>query len=278
MATTDTNVSNLIINTMTKAQYDSITPSATELYLITDEDGALPSQTGNSGKYLTTNGTIASWATVDSLPSQSGNTGKYLTTNGTIASWGTISIPVVDQTYSGTSTNAQSGTAVKSAIDSAISGYVPTSRTVNGKALSSNITLSASDVSALPDSTVIPVITNTYSASSTDGMSGVAVASAISGKQDTLTPGTGIAINNGTISATGTSYTLPAATTNTLGGIKVGSNLTIAADGTLSATAQSITVDSTLSTSSTNPVQNKVITSALDDKVDYAMVIVDYTA
>ena len=35
-------------------------------------------------------------------------------------------------------------------------GAVPTSRTVNGKALSSNITLSASDVGALPASTSIP--------------------------------------------------------------------------------------------------------------------------
>lgn len=35
-------------------------------------------------------------------------------------------------------------------------GAVPTTRTVNGKALSSNITLSASDVSALPASTSIP--------------------------------------------------------------------------------------------------------------------------
>lgn len=35
---------------------------------------------------------------------------------------------------------------------------VPTSRTVNGKALSSNITLSASDVNALPNTTVIPEI------------------------------------------------------------------------------------------------------------------------
>ena len=48
---------------------------------------ALPSQTGQSGKYLTTNGTTASWATVDALPSQSGNNGKFLTTNGTTASW-----------------------------------------------------------------------------------------------------------------------------------------------------------------------------------------------
>lgn len=37
-----------------------------------------------------------------------------------------------------------------------LSGYVPTSRTINGKALTSNITLSASDVSALPSSTTIP--------------------------------------------------------------------------------------------------------------------------
>lgn len=37
-----------------------------------------------------------------------------------------------------------------------LSGYVPTSRTVNGKALSSNISLSASDVGALASTTTIP--------------------------------------------------------------------------------------------------------------------------
>ncbi len=52
----------------------------------------LPSQTSNSGKFLTTNGTSASWATVDALPSQTGNSGKFLTTNGTTASWATISL------------------------------------------------------------------------------------------------------------------------------------------------------------------------------------------
>lgn len=58
-------------------------------------------------------------------------------------------------------------------------GAVPTTRTVNGKSLSSNITLSASDVSALPSSTVIPTITDTYDGTSSDGMSGKAVKSAI---------------------------------------------------------------------------------------------------
>ena len=50
-------------------------------------DALAPSQTSNAGKYLTTNGTNASWVTVDALPSQTGNAGKYLSTNGTIASW-----------------------------------------------------------------------------------------------------------------------------------------------------------------------------------------------
>ena len=50
----------------------------------------VPSQATHSGKYLTTNGSTASWATVDALPSQTGNSGKYLTTDGTTASWAVI--------------------------------------------------------------------------------------------------------------------------------------------------------------------------------------------
>jgi hypothetical protein len=38
------------------------------------------------------------------------------------------------------------------------------------------------------------------------------------------------------------------------------------------------TVDSALSTTSTNAVQNNVITTALNAKIEYAMVITDYTA
>lgn len=51
---------------------------------------ALPTQTSNAGKYLTTDGTTASWATVNSLPAQTSNAGKYLTTDGTTASWATV--------------------------------------------------------------------------------------------------------------------------------------------------------------------------------------------
>lgn len=67
-----------------------------------------------------------------------------------------------------------------------LSGDVPTTRTVNGKALSVDITLTAADVNALPNTTVIPTISDSYSSTSSDGMSGKAVASAISTKQDAL--------------------------------------------------------------------------------------------
>lgn len=53
-------------------------------------DNVAPTQSGNSGKFLTTDGTNCSWATVDALPSQTGNSGKFLTTNGTSASWANI--------------------------------------------------------------------------------------------------------------------------------------------------------------------------------------------
>lgn len=38
MATTDTNVSQVVVNKLTKAQYDAATKSATEFYVVTDVD------------------------------------------------------------------------------------------------------------------------------------------------------------------------------------------------------------------------------------------------
>ena len=71
-----------------------------------DNKDSLPSQTGNSGEFLTTNGTVASWAAVDALPSQSGNAGKFLTTDGTNDSWGEVSAsPTFDVVASGALAN-----------------------------------------------------------------------------------------------------------------------------------------------------------------------------
>jgi hypothetical protein len=62
---------------------------------ILSQTNVLPTQTNNSGKYLTTNGTTASWATVDALPTQTSQTGKFLTTNGTVASWASVPTTVI---------------------------------------------------------------------------------------------------------------------------------------------------------------------------------------
>jgi hypothetical protein len=65
-------------------------PSSKTLVATDSTAYVVPSQTGNSGKYLTTDGTTSSWGTVNALPSQTGNSGKYLTTDGTSASWATV--------------------------------------------------------------------------------------------------------------------------------------------------------------------------------------------
>ena len=116
MSTSDNPLSQLIINELTEAQYEALTPEANQLYLTpdtTDQDIAdaisthntsssahsnlIPSQSGNSGKFLTTNGSATSWATVDALPSQTSQSGKFLTTNGTTASWANIPTEIPSQ-------------------------------------------------------------------------------------------------------------------------------------------------------------------------------------
>lgn len=66
-------------------------------------------------------------------------------------------------------------------------GAVPTTRTVNGKALSADITLSASDVSALPSSTSIPTALSDLSDDATHRVVTDTEKTTWSGKQDALT-------------------------------------------------------------------------------------------
>jgi hypothetical protein len=72
------------------------------------ESATLPSQNGNSGKYLTTSGSVSSWGTIDALPSQAGNSGKYLTTSGSAASWGILDLSLYLTQTSASTTYATS--------------------------------------------------------------------------------------------------------------------------------------------------------------------------
>ena len=62
---------------------------------------------------------------------------------------------------------------------------------------------------------------------------------------------------DGTLSADPAGYILPVATADTLGGVRVGSKLSIS-DGSLS-----VVTDSSLSGSSTNPIQNNTVSAAI---------------
>jgi hypothetical protein len=81
-------------------------------------------------------------------------------TESTVAGWGftkntgTITGITMNGDSKGTSGVVDLGTVVTD-----VSGKVDKTTTINGKALSSNVTLSASDVGALSSSTVIPTIT-----------------------------------------------------------------------------------------------------------------------
>lgn len=162
---TEHNIRQLVINKLTDAQYEQAVKNADELYLTPDSGSGggtdLPDQTGQSGKFLTTNGSTLSWGNVpagtvtsvrvqagtglsssqntaqsttlnttisiasgyklptttewnnNALPSQSGNEGKFLTTNGSTTSWANASIEIDNSTIVENSTNQIQAVGVK---------------------------------------------------------------------------------------------------------------------------------------------------------------------
>ena len=102
-------------------------PSSKTLVATDSTTYVVPSQTGNTGKFLKTDGTTSSWAAVDALPSQTGNSGKFLTTDGSTSSWGTVasySAPTIG------STSIASGATVTT-----IAGLTLTTPTANAAVL-----------------------------------------------------------------------------------------------------------------------------------------------
>ena len=105
----------------------------------------LPSQIGNTGKFLTTDGTDISWADVDAFPSQSGNSGKFLMTDGSVVSWEQLAAVAISGSYTDLlnkptiedlTTTAQQN-ALNSGATSTLIGKISTNEsaitTINGK-------------------------------------------------------------------------------------------------------------------------------------------------
>lgn len=135
----------------------------------------LPSQSGNSGKFLGTNGSTAQWASISQVPDQTDNSGKYLTTDGTTASWATVSSTPAEGSITSAmilnETIVDSDISLSAAIDkSKISGIAVTQSDVgtvtnvmlagtitNNKLANSSITINGNSV-ALGASTTIDAL------------------------------------------------------------------------------------------------------------------------
>jgi hypothetical protein len=133
-------------------------------------NAVLPSQTSASGKYLKSDGTDVSWATVDALPSQSGNNGKYLTTDGTSASWATLVVPIV------TGTATITGNTATTIDTNALSGFTSIEYMVS---LKQGSKIRTSKVIVQTDGTSVDM--TEFAITETGGtMSGVVVAASVS--------------------------------------------------------------------------------------------------
>jgi hypothetical protein len=84
---------------------------------------------GSNDTTVATTGFVQQVALNNQLPLQSGNTGKYLTTDGTDASWGTITIPA--QVYPSAGLAVSTGTAWGTSVAPGTSGQVLTSDGTN---------------------------------------------------------------------------------------------------------------------------------------------------
>ena len=150
--------------------------------------------------------------------------------NGTLTISATDTKYTIDSTLSGSSTNPIQNKVVYNALagkqDKLIAG---TGISIIGNTISCTVS-GGSGGSITVDSTLSPTSTNP--------VQNKVIYSALQGKQNKLTAGTGISINGNTISCT------------------------------VSGGGGTVTVDSALSGTSTNPVQNKVIYSALQNKQD----------
>lgn len=190
-----TDLDTLVINYLTQAQYESAKSGGTidpdQIYL-TPAQGTGVTDVEVDGSSVVSGGV----AEVD----LSGKADvSHTHTKSQITDFPTI--PTITDTYSSTSSNGMSGKAVNSALqtlDGTVSGTAGSGKTLtafsqtDGKvsATFGNISITKSQISDFP---AIPTITDTYSGTSSDGMSGKAVKSAIDALDGTISgsPGSG---------------------------------------------------------------------------------------
>ena len=154
----------------------------------------------------------------------------------------------VDTALSSSSTNPVQNKAVYSALSGKLS-TTGTAAKATADASGNNIVNTYATKTALSEGlvakqdTLVPDtnIKGSGSVTVTKGTDGVITVSGTD-NNTTYTAGTNITISNGVISAKDTVYTLPTASADTLGGVKV---------------------DTALSSTSTNPVQNKAVNTAI---------------
>lgn len=224
---TDHNIRQLIINKVpTKAQYDQMVKNADELYLTPDDSNGLPDQTGQSGKFLKTNGTNASW---DNVPA------------GTVTS---VRVQATSPVQSSTST-AQS-TTLNTTISLA-NGYGDTKNPYGTKTANYVLAGPSSGSAAAPtfralEKTDIPLASETAaSGGTTTSLVTTGEKYTWNSKQDALTTQTAY-------SAKGSATKVPQITTNTLGQVTKIEEVTITQptvnDSTITIQKNSTTVDS----------------------------------
>lgn len=162
-----------------KALTGNITLSASDVSALPDST-MIPSKTSdltNDSGFITG----VTWNDVTEKPSSFTPDAHNQASNTINAMTGYDKAAGTDSAINATDTLNLAIAKLENQIDSKqVSGsYVPTSRKVNNKALSADITLSASDVGALPDNTVIPTVVDTYSETGTDAISGKGVKAAL---------------------------------------------------------------------------------------------------
>ncbi len=157
---------------------------------VTGLSATLPPQNGNTGKFLSTNGTTAQWLTIYQIPDQTDQSGKFLTTDGIDASWTTVSLTpdvgsitssmiadgtIVDGDISSTAAIAAtkiSGTAITAADTGTVTNTMLAGSIANSKLVNSSITINGTQISLGASTTIDtlpPQATNSGRYLSTNG-------------------------------------------------------------------------------------------------------------